>query len=246
MNKLENKVAIITGGARGIGEKIVNHLASDGATVVINYAKSAKEAEDLANRIVSKGGRALATQANISKVADIKKLFNTAIDTYGKVDILINNAGVMITKPIAEMTEEDYDIQFSTNAKGTYFCLKEAFNRLQEGGRIVNISTSVIGNMMPAYSAYAGTKGAVEQFTRQLAKEFGPKQITINAIAPGPVATELFLEGKSEEQIKTISNLNAFKRLGTPEDITGAISLLVSEEAAWITGQTLRVNGGFN
>lgn len=242
---LKNKVAIVTGGTRGIGEKVVEKLVSGGANVIINYVNSAKKAEELVNRMNLEGGSAIAVQANISKIKDIKKLFDIAIETYGKVDILINNAGILINKPIDQVTEEDFDIQFLTNAKGTYFAIQEAFHRLAKGGRIINISTSVNGNMLPTYSVYAGTKGAVEQFTRQLAKEFGPKEITINAIAPGPVATELFMNGKSDQQIEMFKNMNAFRRLGTPEDIAGAINLLLSEEASWITGQTIRVNGGF-
>lgn len=242
---LKNKVAIVTGGTRGIGEKVVEKLVSQGANVIINYVNSAKKAEELVNRMNLEGGSAIAVQANISKIKDIKKLFDIAIETYGKVDILINNAGIMITKPIDQVTEEDFDIQFLTNAKGTYFAIQEAFHRLAKGGRIINISTSVNGNMLPTYSVYAGTKGAVEQFTRQLAKEFGPKEITINAIAPGPIATELFMNGKSDQQIEMFKNMNAFHRLGTPEDVAGAINLFLSEEASWITGQTIRVNGGF-
>nr|WP_217269882.1 SDR family oxidoreductase [Neobacillus endophyticus] len=242
---LKNKVAIVTGGARGIGERVVEKLASEGANVVINYVNSSNQAEELVDRIHSEGGRAIAVQANISKISDIKKLFDSAIETFGKVDILINNAGIMINKPIDLVTEEDFDTQFLTNTKGTYFAIQEAFHRMEKGGRIINISTSINGHMFPAYSVYAGTKGAVEQFTRQLAKEFGPKQITINAIAPGPVATELFLNGKSDQQIEALSNMNAFRRLGTPEDVAGAIHLLLCEEASWITGQTLRVNGGY-
>lgn len=163
---LKNKVAMVTGGTRGIGEKVVEKLVSGGANVIINYVNSAKKAEELVNRLNLEGGSAIAVQANISKIKDIKKLFDIAIETYGKVDILINNAGIMITKPIDQVTEEDFDIQFLTNAKGTYFAIQEAFHRLAKGGRIINISTSVNGNMLPTYSVYAGTEGAVEQFTR--------------------------------------------------------------------------------
>jgi 3-oxoacyl-[acyl-carrier protein] reductase len=164
---------------------------------------------------------------------------------FGKVDILVNNAGIMITKPITEVTEEDFDRLFAVNVKGTYFSMQKAMNYLEEGGRIINFSTSVNGNMFPTYSVYAGSKGAVEQFTRQLAKEFGPKKITVNAIAPGPVNTELFTVGKTAEQIESLAKLNAFGRIGEPEDIANAVALLASTESQWITGQTIRVNGGF-
>lgn len=163
----------------------------------------------------------------------------------GKLDILVNNAGLMETKPLLEITEEDFDRHFALNAKGTFFACQLAMKHMEMGGRIVNLSTSVNGQMFPGYSLYAGTKGAVEQFTRQLAKEFGPKQITINAVAPGPVNTELFTVGKTEQQIDALKQMNAFNRLGEPEDIARAIELLVNPESQWITGQTIRVNGGF-
>jgi 3-oxoacyl-[acyl-carrier protein] reductase len=150
-----------------------------------------------------------------------------------------------VNKPIVEVTEEDFDRHFSINVKGTYFACQQAMKHMQNNGRIVNFSTSVTGNMFPAYSVYAASKGAVEQITRQLAKEFGTKGITINAIAPGPVKTELFLVGKTEQQIEAMSKMNSFNRLGEPEDIADVIELLVSDKAHWITGQTIRVNGGF-
>jgi 3-oxoacyl-[acyl-carrier protein] reductase len=168
------------------------------------------------------------------------------MDTYGKLDILVNNAGILVTKPILNVTEEDFDRMFAVNVKGTFFACQLAAKHMQENGRIINFSTSVIGGMFPAYSAYAGTKGAVEQFTRQLAKEFGPRGITINAVAPGPVNTELFTQGKSEELIQSIVNMNAFGRLGETDDITSMVLFLASEEARWITGQTIRLNGGMN
>ncbi|WP_153461453.1 SDR family oxidoreductase [Sediminibacillus terrae] len=242
---LTGKVALITGGSRGIGEKTAVKLAAEGATVAVNYVSNKNKAEAVVERITAQGGKAIAVQGDIANVEDIKRIFSTTLEAFGRIDILINNAGAMVTKPIDQITEEDFDRLFAINVKGTYFAIKEAYRYLEEDGRIINLSTSVNGNMFPTYSLYAGTKGAVEQFTRQLAKEFGPKNITINTIAPGPIATELFFADKTEEQIETFKNNNAFHRLGTPEDIGGAISLLLSREASWITGQTLRVNGGF-
>lgn len=151
----------------------------------------------------------------------------------------------MLNKPLADVTEADFEKQFAVNVKGTFFACQQAMKYMENNGRIVNFSTSVVGQMFPTYSVYTGTKGAVEQFTRQLAKEFGSKQITINAVAPGPVNTELFKEGKTEEQIAGMKKLNAFGRIGEPEDIADAVELLVSDKSQWITGQTLRVNGGF-
>ncbi len=242
---LASKVAIVTGASRGIGQAIAETLAASGAHVVINYARNKGSAEDIVHRIQQNGGQALAVQADVSKVADLETLFQAAIEQFGHVDILINNAGVMTTKPIEQITEQDFDREFATNVKGTYFACQMAARHMQAGGRIINFSSSVLGQMMPNYSLYAGTKGAVEQITRQLAKEFSSKQITINAIAPGPVDTELFTIGKSEAQIETITRMIGFGRLGEPEDIARVVVLLASEEAGWITGQVLRANGGY-
>lgn len=244
-NKLAGKVALVTGASRGIGQKIAEELARQGAKVVINYASSPGKAEEVAAGIKAQGGEAVAIQADIGKVAEVEQLFRKTLEAYGQVDILVNNAGVMITKPLLQTTEEDFDKQFDINVKGTFFAIQQAAIHMKENGRIINFSTSVTGQMFPAYSSYAGTKGAVEQFTRQLAKELGPKGITINAVAPGPVNTELFTVGKTEEQITAVGNMNSFGRLGEPEDISRVVLFLASAESQWITGQTIRVNGGF-
>lgn len=244
-NIAAGKVALVTGASRGIGREIAEKLAQNGAKVVVNFASSPNKAEEVVNGIKQSGGDAIAIQADISKVAEVEMLFQKTLEAYGQIDILVNNAGIMITKPIAQVTEEDFDSQFAINVKGTFFACQQAAKHMSHNGRIINFSTSVNGAMFPAYSVYAGTKGAVEQFTRQLAKELGPKGITINAIAPGPINTELFSVGKSEEQIKNIVNLNSFGRLGEPEDISGVVLFLSSKESQWMTGQTIRVNGGF-
>ncbi|MGO4497339.1 SDR family oxidoreductase [Paenibacillus sp. 2RAB27] len=243
--KLTGKVALVTGASRGIGQKIAEELALHGAKVVVNYASSPDKAEEVVNSIKQQGGEAIAIGADISQVEQVELLFQKTLEAYGQVDILVNNAGIMITKPILSITEEDFDRQFNINVKGTFFAIQQAALHMKENGRIINFSTSVNGQMFPGYSSYAGTKGAVEQFTRQLAKELGPKGITINAVAPGPVNTELFTVGKSEEQIKAIANMNSFGRLGEPEDISRVVLFLAGEESQWVTGQTLRVNGGF-
>ncbi|MCM3267184.1 SDR family oxidoreductase [Paenibacillus elgii] len=245
MKPLEGKVAIITGSSRGIGRVIAERLAGLGAKVAINYAGSPEKAAEVVAGIVQKGGQATAIRADLGKVSDIERLFAQTIAEFGKVDILINNAGLMLNKPLSDVTESDFEQQFAVNVKGTFFACQQAMKHMENNGRIVNFSTSIIGQMFPTYSVYAGTKGAVEQFTRQLAKEFGAKQITINAVAPGPVNTELFTAGKTEEQIEGMKKLNAFGRIGEPEDIADAVELLVSDKSQWITGQTLRVNGGF-
>ncbi|WP_431085828.1 SDR family oxidoreductase [Paenibacillus sp. 8b26] len=245
MKHLDGKIAIITGSSRGIGRAIAEQLADLGANVVINYASSPDKAQEVVEGIIQKGGKAIALRADLGKMSDIETLFTHTIAEFGKVDILVNNAGLMITKPLAEVTESDFDKQFALNVKGTFFACQQAMKYMENCGRIVNLSTSVIGQMFPTYSVYAGTKGAVEQFTRQLAKEFGSKQITINAVAPGPVNTELFQAGKTEQQIEVMKKMNAMGRLGEPEDIADVIEFLVSAKSQWVTGQTIRVNGGF-
>ncbi|MBD8839759.1 MULTISPECIES: SDR family oxidoreductase [unclassified Paenibacillus] len=245
MNKLSGKVALVTGSSRGIGRAIAEQLAELGADVVINYASRPDKAEETAEIVRQKGVRAITVQADLARKEDVERLFSQTISELGKVDILINNAGIMKTTPLAEVTEEEFDQQFAINVKGTFFACQQALKHMEDRGRIVNFSTSVTGQMFPNYSVYAGTKGAVEQITRQLAKEFGSKQITINAVAPGPVNTELFSVGKTEQQLEGIRKMNAFGRLGEPEDIASVISFLVGTDSQWVTGQTIRVNGGF-
>ena len=243
-DQVNDKVAIVTGASKGIGRQISKQLASLGISTVVNYHSNKQQAEEVVKEIIFDGGKAVSIQADISKVAEIKSLFEQTIKVYGKVDILINNAGLMINNPIEHVTEDEFDKHFSINVKGIYFACQQAMKHMQEHGKIINISTSVNGMMFPAYSVYSASKGAVEQITRQLAKEFGAKKISINAIAPGPVKTELFMQGKTEQQIEFLSKMNSFGRLGETEDIADFIELLVSDKAHWITGQTIKINGG--
>lgn len=243
---LNEKVAIVTGASRGIGRQIAIQLAQSGAKVVVNYAASPGKADEVVTTIEQSGGEAIAIRADVSKVSEVEALFSETLERLGRLDILVNNAGIMECKAIADVTEEMFDRHFAVNVKGTYFACQQAMKHMAKGGTIINFSTSVSGAMLPTYSVYAATKGAVEQLTRQLAKEFGPKNIIINCIAPGQVSTELFLTGKSEELVDSFRRMNAFGRLGEPDDIANAIELLVSDKARWITGQTIRVNGGFN
>lgn len=242
---LDNKVTIVTGASRGIGQAIAESQAANGASVVISYAHNKELADAIVHRILAKGGRALAVQADVSKIADLEVLFKETIGLFGHLDILVNNAGRMTTKPIEQITEQDFDQEYAVNVKGTYFACQLAARYMQAGGRIINFSSSVLGQMTPTYSLYAGTKGAVEQITRQLAKELAPKKIAINAIAPGPVNTELFTTGKSSEQIEAITRMIAFGRLAEPEDIARVVLVMASDEFGWITGQVVRANGGF-
>ncbi|MEK3900782.1 MULTISPECIES: SDR family oxidoreductase [unclassified Paenibacillus] len=240
------KVAIVTGASRGIGRQIAIQLAGLGIKVAVNYSSNRGKADEVVQIIKEFGGEAIAVQGDVSKVSEVEALFSETIGQFGRVDILVNNAGIMDCVPIADVTEEMFDRHFAVNVKGTYFACQQAMKHMERGGTIINFSTSVSGAMLPTYSVYAATKGAVEQLTRQLAKEFGAKDIVVNCVAPGQVSTELFLNGKSDELVDSFRRMNAFGRLGEPEDIANVIDLLVSDKARWITGQTIRVNGGFN
>ena len=243
-NPLNGKTALVTGASRGIGRKIALRLAGLGARVVINCAHSPAAAQQVRAEIIDGGGEATVAVADVTDRDALQRLFAETIATYGRLDILVNNAGILITKPIAEITEEDYDRLFAINVKSVFFACKLAAEKMATGGRIINISTTVTRIMMPNYGLYAASKGAVDQLTRVLSRELGAKKITVNAISPGPTDTELFREGKSEEQIAAMAAMSPFNRIGTPTDIAGAVALLVSEDAGWITGQNIFVNGG--
>ena len=241
---LSSKTALVTGASRGIGRAVALKLGEMGAAVVVNYMNSSAAAEEVVEQIVTQGGKALAIKADMTDPMAIETLFDRAIGEFGQLDILVNNAGMAIYKPIAEVSEDDYERQFSLNVKGLLFACQQAARKLADGGRIINISTSVTKMMLPNYGLYAASKGAVEQLTKVLAKELGPRGISVNAISPGPTDTELFREGKTEEQIQQMGAMAAFNRIGTPEDIAGAVALLVSAEASWISGQDICANGG--
>jgi 3-oxoacyl-[acyl-carrier protein] reductase len=242
---LQNKVAIITGASKGIGTHIAKTLARAGAKVVVNYASSQASADHVVAEIRASGGEAIAVRADVSKTSEVKALFDATIAQFGKVDLLINNAGIAIYKMIKDTTDDDFDRIFDINVRGVFLTLREAATRLENGGRIINLSSSVTRLMMPAYGTYSATKAAVEQMTRVFAKEVGQRGITVNSISPGPTNTELFTAGKTEETIKRLAAMAALGRIGEPEDIARVVLFLVSDEAAWVTAQNLGVNGGF-
>ena len=242
--KLQGKVALVTGASRGIGRAIAVRLGQDGAAVIVNYSGNHEAARETVSAIEAASGRALAVQGDVGKVGDIQRLFDAAFEHFGRLDILVNNAGVMFNKPVAEVTEEEYDRIFAVNVKGTFFACQQAAKRMADGGRIINFSSSTTAMMLPTYGTYVATKGAVEQLTHILAKELGSRGITVNVISPGPTDTELFKQGKSEQDIQRFAQLAALGRLGQPEDIADVVALLVSDDANWITGQNIRANGG--
>jgi len=236
--------AIVTGASRGIGAAIAERLARDGFAVVINYAGNAVAAQALVGKIQAAGGRAITFRADVGDPAAVVAMFDAAETAFGGIDVLVNNAGIMALSSIAETTDEAFDSIVATNLKGTFNTLREAARRMRDGGRIVNLSTSVVGLRLATYGVYAGTKAAVETLTAILSRELRGRSITVNAVAPGPTATDLFLDGKPPELIERMAKMNPMERLGTPEDIAGAVAFLAGPDGGWINGQVLRANGG--
>jgi 3-oxoacyl-[acyl-carrier protein] reductase len=244
MSKANGKVAIVTGASRGIGAAIAERLAADGFTVVINYAGSVAEAETLAGKIEQTGGRAITAKADVSDGSAVSRMFEMADAAFGGVDVLVNNAGIMRLASLADSDDALFDSQLAINLKGTFNTLREASRRLRNGGRIVNLSSSQTSLLHPTYGVYAATKAAVEAMTHVLARELRGRNITVNAVAPGPTATKLFLDGKPKEMVDHLKNLAPLQRLGEPSDIAAAVSFLAGPDGSWINGQVLRANGG--
>lgn len=239
-------VAIVTGASRGIGAAIAQRLARDGFAVVVNYAGNAAEAAKVVDAITAAGGSALAVQADVADAAAVRGLFDQAIAWRGRVDVLVNNAGIMPPQlPHLEATDDDtFDRLVAVNLKGSFNTMREAATRLEQGGRIINFSSSLVGTRLPGYAVYTATKAGVEAMTNILAKELRGRNITVNAIAPGPTATALFLDGKTPEAIERLARMPPLERLGEPDDIANAVSFFAGPDGGWVNGQTLRANGG--
>jgi 3-oxoacyl-[acyl-carrier protein] reductase len=244
MNMDSSKVAIVTGASRGIGAAIAERLASDGYTVVINYAAKADDAEALASKIEQAGGKALTAQADVGDAAAVARMWDAAEAAFGGVDVLVNNAGIMKLAPLADGDDALVDSQIAVNLKGPINTMRVAARRLRDGGRIVNLSSSVVGLYQPTYGVYAATKAGIEALTHVLSKELRGRNITVNAVAPGPTATALFLDGKPQTVIEQLTKLAPLERLGQPEDIANTVAMLVGPDGGWINGQVLRANGG--
>ena len=244
MTQQTSKVALVTGASRGIGAVIAKQLASEGFAVAINYASSASEASKLVVELRQAGHQAMAVKADVANAGDVQRMFDETEAQLGMIDVLVNNAGILKVLPLAQHTDELFEKNFNIHARGTFNTLREAATRLNSGGRIINFSSSTVGMNLPGYAVYIASKAAVESLTQVFAKEMRGRNITVNAVAPGPVATELFLHGKSEEQTQTFAKMPPLERLAQPEDISRVVSFLVGPDSAWVNGQVLRVNGG--
>jgi 3-oxoacyl-[acyl-carrier protein] reductase len=245
MTDAPTKTAVVTGASRGIGRAVALRLARDGFAIAVGFAGNVAKAEEAVAQIAADGGRAVAVQADIARAADVGRLFDEAERAFGPVGVVVNSAGIMKMLPIATASEDDLDATFATNVRGTFNVLKQAAKRVPAGGRIVTFSSSVVAMSFPNYGPYAASKAAVEVLTRTLANELRGRQITVNAVAPGSTATELFFEGKSQEQIDRFVKLPPLERLGTPEDIAAVVAFLVGPDGGWVNGQVLRANGGY-
>jgi len=243
MSSLKGKVVIVTGASNGIGRAIAERLAQESATVVVNYGKSAAKAKQVIAGIEAKGGKAVSIQADMSSVADIRRLIRDTLKEFGRLDILINNAGMFIQKALVETTEEEFNQIFALNAKGPYFAMQEAARVIEDGGRIVNISTDGTHLAFAGATAYLGSKGALEQFTKGLAHELAPRGVTVNTVSPGFTDTEMLRVGGT--QVAELgTQMSPLKRLGTAQDIADVVAFVVSEEGRWLTGQNIHAGGG--
>src|SRR5918999_3196733 len=242
----EKKSAIVTGASRGIGRAVATRLARDGFAVTVNYAGNATKAEEVVAEIkAAAGGQAIAVQADVANAADVERLFKEAVDTFGGINVVVNCAGIMPLSPIAGGDLELFDRVIATNLRGTFVVLGQAARQISPGGRIIAFSSSVIAKAFPTYGPYIASKAGVEGLVRVLANELHGRDITVNAVAPGPVATELFLTGKTEAQIEQLRKQPPLERLGQPEDISNVVSFLAGPDGSWVNGQILRANGGF-
>jgi 3-oxoacyl-[acyl-carrier protein] reductase len=239
------KTAIVTGASRGIGRAVAKRLARDGFAVVVNYASNAKEADATVAEIKSAGDQAIAVKADVGNAADVERLFEETVKGFGAIDVVVNNSGIMTLSPIGKGEAAVFDKVIQTNLRGTFLVMAQAAQRMAGGGRIIAFSSSVLARSFPTYGPYIASKAGVEGLVHVLANELRGRNITVNAVAPGPVGTELFLSGKTEEQVTELAKLNPLERLGEPEDIANVVSFLAGPDGGWMNSQVLRANGGF-
>jgi 3-oxoacyl-[acyl-carrier protein] reductase len=245
MATTQTKCAIVTGASRGIGSVVAKRLARDGFAIIVNYAGNLSQAQEVVAAIEAAGGQAVAVQADVANAADVEQLFKQTLDTYGRIDVVVNNAGIMPLSPIAKGDAASFDKVIATNLRGAFLVLAQAAQHISEGGRIIAFSSSVLAKAFPTYGAYIASKAGVEGLVHVLTNELRGRNITVNAVAPGPVGTDLFLKGKTQAQIEELSKLPPLERLGQPEDIANVVSFLAGPDGGWVNGQVLRANGGF-
>jgi len=239
----KQKTAIVTGSSRGIGRAIAERLADDGVAVVINYTQNPGGADDVVKGITARGGKAVAIQADVSKAAEVRRLFDQAEKSFGRPDIVVANAGVFLMKPLAESSDEDYDYVFNINTKGVFLTLREAASRVKDGGRILVVSSGGTQMHFPGASLYLGSKGAIEQFARTLSREVGPRSVTVNTLSPGFTETDMLLSG--DEQLRALgASMSPFNRIGTSAEVADVAAFLASDGAGWVTGQNVQAGGG--
>lgn len=244
MTHNEKRTAIVTGASRGIGRAIALRLAADGFAVAVNYVGQQAKADGVVAEIAAAGGRAVAIQADVSKSADAQRLFDEAEAALGPVGVVVNSAGVMIMAKISDADDAAFDRVMAVNVRGTFNVMKQAAQRLGKGGRMINLSSSVVGMKLPAYGPYTASKAAVEMLTRAMAEEMRGRGVTVNAVAPGPTETELFFEGKTGEMVERMKKLSPMERLGQPAEIAAVVAFLAGPDGGWVNGQTIRANGG--
>jgi 3-oxoacyl-[acyl-carrier protein] reductase len=242
---MKKRTAIVTGASHGIGRVVAKRLAQDGFAVVVNYLSNAGEAEEVVAEIKGIGGEAIAIKADVANQTDVEQLFEQTMKQFGSVDVVVHNSGIMSLSPIGKSDVQLFDKVISTNLRGAFLVLAQAAQHLTSGGRVIAFSSSVLAKSFPSYGPYIASKAGVEGLVHVLANELRGRNITVNAIAPGPVATELFLKGKSEEQVSEISKMAPLERIGQPADIANVVSFLAGPDGGWVNSQVLRANGGF-
>lgn len=242
---MKKQIAIVTGASRGIGRVVAKRLAQDGFAVVVNYLSNAAEAEEVVAEIKGIDGEAVAIKADVANQTDVEQLFEQTMKQFGSIDVVVHNSGLMLLSPIGKSDVQLFDKVISTNLRGAFLVLAQAAQHLTSGGRIIAFSSSVLAKSFPSYGPYIASKAGVEGLVHVLANELRGRNITVNAVAPGPVATELFLKGKSEEQVSEISKMAPLERIGQPADIANVVSFLAGPDGGWVNSQVLRANGGF-
>jgi 3-oxoacyl-[acyl-carrier protein] reductase len=245
MTNESKRIAIVTGASGGIGRSVAKRLAGDGFDIAVHYVGRPSKAEEVAAEVKTKGARAITVQADVANGPDVADLFNQTVKAFGTIDVVVNCAGIMPLFPISDDDVESFDKVIATNLRGSFLVMAQAAHRISSGGRIIAFSSSVLAKSLPGYGAYIASKAGVEGLVRVLANELRGRNVTVNAVSPGPVATELFLHGKTEQQVMDFGKMSPLERVGQPDDIADVVSFLAGPDGGWVNAQVLRANGGF-